>query len=247
MSLALDVTNAASIDAAVQAVLDRYGRIDALVNNAEYAVFGAVEELDGEAVRRMYDVNVLGVIRMVRAVTPAMRARGMGRIITIGSLEGKFPGPANGAYAGTKHALEALSDALRWELEPFGVQVVLVEPGSIRASFYETAMRGSRGVLARRDSPYAPLYARVARATREIRATEPGPEAVARVVLTALRAKRPHARYPAAIPLAARIAAALSDRGKDLVVRRLYRLGALPRPHSARPAEELARLPVRPG
>ena len=228
MTLALDVTDTASIEAAVGAVLQRYGRIDALVNNAGYALRGAVEEVDVEAVGRLLDVNVLGIIRMVQAVAPAMRRQGSGRIVNVGSLAGKLGGPANGAYAATKHAGEALSDALRWELTPFGIRVVLVQPGAIRTSFEQTVARESGTVLERPDSPYAPLYACVAAANARIRASQPGPEAVAAVILTALRAKRPQGRYPAAVPLLGRIAMGLPDPAKDLVVRRLYGLDALP-------------------
>jgi hypothetical protein len=135
-------------------------------------------------------------------------------------------GPANGAYAATKQAVEALSDALRWELEPFGIRVVLVEPGAIRTNFEQTVERTSGALLARRDSPYATLYARVAATNDRIRRTQPGPEAVADVILTALRAESPAARYPATIPFLARIASALPDVAKDMVVRRLYGLDA---------------------
>ncbi len=131
MALPLDVTDEASIEAAVGAVLERYGRIDVLVNNAGYALRGAIEEVDVEAVRRMFDVNVNGVIRMVQAVVPSMRSRGSGRIVTIGSESGKLSAPVNGTYSATKHALEAVNDALRWELGPFGIAVVLIEPGNI--------------------------------------------------------------------------------------------------------------------
>jgi NADP-dependent 3-hydroxy acid dehydrogenase YdfG/pimeloyl-ACP methyl ester carboxylesterase/glyoxylase-like metal-dependent hydrolase (beta-lactamase superfamily II) len=229
MALKLDVTDAASIGAAVDAVLQRYGRIDVLVNNAGYALRGAVEDVDVAAVRSMVDVNVLGIVRMVQAVVPAMRRQGSGRIVNVGSLAGKLGGPANGTYAATKHAIEALSDALRWELAPFGIQVILVQPGAIRSAFEQTVTRESGAWLARPESPYAPLYARVAAANAEIRAAESGPEVVARVILAAARAERPHARYPAAIPFLARLAMALPDHAKDLVVRRMYNLDTLPR------------------
>ena len=227
MALSLDVTEPDSIERAVTAVLERYGRIDVLVNNAGHAMRGAVEELDVDAVAGMFDVNVLGIIRMVERVAPVMRAQGSGRIINIGSLAGKFPGPANGAYAGTKHAVEALSDALRWELAPFGIDVILVEPGAIRTCFEATVARESRERLEREGSPYASLYARVAAANERIRASEPGPEVVAAVVHQALVAKPPRARYTAAIPLAARIVMALPDAAKDRVVRRLFDLDSL--------------------
>ncbi len=234
LTLRLDVSDAASIDAAVEVVLQRYGRIDVLVNNAGFALRGAIEEVDVEAAGRMFDVNVLGIIRMAQAVVPIMRRQGLGRIVNVGSLAGKLGGPANGTYAATKHAVEALSDALRWELAPFGVQVILVEPGAIGTSFEETVQRSSGAVISRPDSPYTPLYARVTAANDRIRASQPGPEAVAAVILTALRAERPHARYPAAVPFLARITMALPDVVKDLVVRRLYGLDSLRQTSAAR-------------
>ena len=179
LMLALDVADQASIDTAVGAVLDRYGRIDVLINNAGFAIRGAVEDIEIDRVARMFDVNLLGIIRMVHGVAPVMRRQGSGGgFVNIGSLAGKFPGPANGAYAGTKHAVEALSDAMRWEMEPFGIEVVLVEPGAIRTNFEATVAATSHVWLKRfRDSPYAPLYARLAATNERIRATEPGPEA----------------------------------------------------------------------
>jgi len=226
LTLPLDVTDEASIKAAVDATLERFGRIDALVNNAGFAVRGAVEEVGLDAVHRMFDVNVYGVIRMVRAVAPIMRRQGSGRIVTIGSIGGRLANPANGTYAATKHAVEALSDAMRVELRMFGIDVVLIEPGNIRTSFGDTTDRASGTILKRRDSPYAPLYAGYAAATARLRAHEPGPEAVAKVVLDALAADRPRARYRAAVPLGTRAVIALPDAGRDAMMRRLYHIGS---------------------
>jgi NADP-dependent 3-hydroxy acid dehydrogenase YdfG len=106
MALPLDVTDEASIEAAVGAVLARYGRIDVLVNNAGFGLRGAIEEVDVEAVTHMFNVNVNGAIRMVQAVAPSMRSHGSGRIFTIGSESGKLSAPINGTYSATKHALE---------------------------------------------------------------------------------------------------------------------------------------------
>ena len=225
LGLPLDVTDDASIGAAVDATLERFGRIDVLVNNAGIAVRGSVEDVEVDAVQRMFDVNVHGVIRMVRAVAPVMRRQRSGRIVTIGSIGGRLANPANGTYAATKHAVEALSDAMRVELGMFGIDVVLIEPGNIRTSFDATAGRVSGTTLARRDSPYAPLYRGYSAATARLRAHEPGPEAVARVVLDALAARRPRARYRAAVPLATRVMIALPDAGRDALMRRLYRVG----------------------
>ncbi|HEX7975514.1 MAG TPA: SDR family oxidoreductase, partial [Anaerolineales bacterium] len=129
LKLPLDVTQPGSIHQAVDCVLQRFGRIDFLVNNAGYAVRGAVEEVPVEQAQQMFEANVFGVMRMIQAVVPHMRQQKSGRIINISSVSGKLVTPANGTYSATKFALEALSDALRYELEPFGIQVVVIEPG----------------------------------------------------------------------------------------------------------------------
>jgi NAD(P)-dependent dehydrogenase (short-subunit alcohol dehydrogenase family) len=118
------VTQPESVNQAIECVLQRFGRIDVLVNNAGYALRGAVEEISDEQVRQMFDVNVSGVLRMIRAVAPYMRQQRAGRIINIGSISGKLSTLVNGTYSATKFALEALSDALRLELAPFGIQAV---------------------------------------------------------------------------------------------------------------------------
>ena len=135
LKLSLDVTQPVSVSEAVARTLREFGRIDILVNNAGYALRGAVEEIPVEQVQQMFDVNVFGVLRMIQAVAPHMRAQRAGRIINISSLAGKLFTPVNGTYTATKFALEALSDTLRLELAPFGVQVILVEPGAIKTSF----------------------------------------------------------------------------------------------------------------
>lgn len=225
MALHLDVVDEASIKTAVQTVVERYGKIDVLVNNAGYAIRGAVEELDIDAVKRMFDVNVNGIIRMVREVVPSMRARGAGQIVNIGSIGGKLASPANGSYTATKHAVEALSDAMRWELAPFGIKVILIEPGEIKTSFAETALRGSSSVVARQGTPYARLYARLTKVTASQRIHEKDPELVASAVLAALRAKRPRARYEVCVSASTRLAVALPDRAKDALMRRLFDIG----------------------
>lgn len=158
---------------------------------------------------------------MVQAIAPVMRRQGSGRIVTVGSIGGRLANPANGTYAATKHAVEALSDAMRVELGMFGIDVVLIEPGNIRSSFGKTADRASAPILDRLESPYAPLYAA---ATARLRAHELGPEIVANAVLGALSARRPRARYRVRVPLGTRLVLALPDGGRDTMMRRLYRV-----------------------
>ncbi|PWN04145.1 short-chain dehydrogenase/reductase [Nocardioides silvaticus] len=198
-TLALDVTDEASMASAVDAVLAASGRIDALVNNAGYSQSGALESVDVDDVRRQFETNVFGLLRLTQLVLPAMRAQGSGRIVNIGSMGGRLTFPGGGAYHASKYALEALSDALRFEVAGFGVQVVLVEPGLITTNF-EGAAATAMADYVGGDGPYADFNAAVLRSTTEVYAgpmVKLGgpPEAVARTIEKALTKKRPRPRY----------------------------------------------------
>jgi NAD(P)-dependent dehydrogenase (short-subunit alcohol dehydrogenase family) len=203
--LPLDVTESGDVEAVVAATLQRHGHIDVLVNNAGYAVRGAIEEVPDAAVRQLFDVNVFGVLRMVRAVAPVLRQQGAGRIITISSIAGKMSTPGNGHYSASKFAIEGLSDALRLELGPFGVFVSLVEPGPIETQFDLTSQQHSEAILANPASPYRALYATTERASTSMRRRRTGPDTVARVVQRAIEARSPKARYLAGVGLSAAI------------------------------------------
>ncbi|HZR15252.1 MAG TPA: SDR family oxidoreductase [Acidimicrobiia bacterium] len=137
MRLALDVVDDASVRAAVAGA----GDVDVLVNNAGYGVVGPVERLPLDDVRRMFETNVFGAWRMIQAVLPAMRARGSGVIVNVSSLAGRVSSPLNGGYSGSKYALEAVSEALHYEVGHFGIRVVVVEPGRFATRFGETEQR----------------------------------------------------------------------------------------------------------
>lgn len=134
--LALDVTDAAQVRAAVGAAEERFGGIDVLVNNAGRGWFGSVEGARDDMIRRTFDLNLFGVVEVVRAVLPGMRARGGGWIVTMSSVAGLVSAPGFGYYAAAKFAVEGLSEALRSEVEPFGVRVLLVEPGAFRTKAF---------------------------------------------------------------------------------------------------------------
>lgn len=197
--LALDVTDEASMQRAVDAIVVKEGRIDVLVNNAGYSQSGALETLPVEAVRRQFETNVFGLLRLTQLVLPHMRKAGRGRIVNISSMGGKLTFPGGGAYHASKYAVEALSDALRFEVQGFGIDVVIIEPGLIKSGFAE-AVAGHMTTDGRSD-PYAAFDAAVARATKE--AYEKGslarlggtPDDVAKVISTALSAARPKTRY----------------------------------------------------
>lgn len=198
-TLALDVTDEGSMQQAVAAVTAAEGSIGVLINNAGYSQSGALETLTPAQLRDQFDTNVFGLMRLTQLVLPGMRAQGRGRIVNISSMGGKLTFPGGGAYHATKHALEALSDALRFEVQGFGVDVIVIEPGLIRSGFAEAAQKTMAGKTG--ESPYDAFNAAVARATREV--YEKGPLAwlggkpihVARVIAGALKASRPRPRY----------------------------------------------------
>lgn len=224
LKLQLDVADSSSVYGAVEQVLRQFGRIDVLVNNAGYALRGAVEEVPIDQVRQMFDVNVLGVMRMIQAVAPHMRQQKSGRIINISSIAGKFFTPGNGTYSATKFAVEALSDSLRVELSPFHIQVILVEPGSIKTQFHAAVQARAAEIFANPDSPYAPLYRQYEKVTADMRRSEPGPEVVSRAVQQVIEAPNPKARTMVAFNPAGRLLLHLGDPVWDMVVRQMFRI-----------------------
>jgi NAD(P)-dependent dehydrogenase (short-subunit alcohol dehydrogenase family) len=197
-TLALDVTSEESMQGAVRSVEEAEGQVAALVNNAGIQEIGAIETVPLDRVRALFETNVFGPVRLAQLVLPGMRKQGSGRIVTVGSMNGKFTWPGTGYYCGTKHALEAISDALRHEARPFGVDVVLIEPGFVKTPLGETA--ANRRVDSD-EGPYASYNAAVADVARTYTTGALGklactPEAVAGTVAKALSADgRPRARY----------------------------------------------------
>jgi len=196
-TLALDVTDEQSMRDAVAHVEAEHGQVGALVNNAGYGEYGTVEEVDMDAVRRQFETNVFGLARMTQLVLPGMRCAGAGRIVNVGSMGGRFVFPAGGYYHASKYAVEALSDALRFEVAPFGVQVSLIEPGLIRTDFAETAGTTLAG-SADATGPYAGLTTamnqQMAGSYRN-RALTASADTVARVIEHAVTSARPRTRY----------------------------------------------------
>jgi NAD(P)-dependent dehydrogenase (short-subunit alcohol dehydrogenase family) len=198
-TLALDVTDEGSMRAAVEAVEAAEGAVGALINNAGYSQSGAVETLDLDAVRAQFETNVFGLVRMCQLVLPGMRRQRRGRIVNISSIGGKLVFPGGGAYHGTKHAVEAFSDALRFEVKGFGVDVVIVEPGLIKTEF-ATAATTALHAGNSDDGPYEHFNRAVGAAT--VGAYEGpaarlggGPEKVAKAIEKAIVKRRPKVRY----------------------------------------------------
>jgi len=195
--LVLDVTDEASCRNAVECVLpEGAGRIDALVNNAGYGHTGPLEEIPPQEVRAQFEVNTFAPLRLAQLVIPAMRQQGGGRIVNVSSVVGRVAVPFLGLYDASKFALEAMSDALRMELAPWNIHVILVEPGSVCTPFYTRVSGYIARTMDNADSPYR---ARLERAGRFLGGRGPfagsPPDKVARVIHTALTARRPRARY----------------------------------------------------
>jgi len=226
-TLPLDVTDEASMQAAVNAVTEAGGSIYGLVNNAGYSQSGAFETLPIEKFRTQIETNVVGLVRLTQLVLPAMRAQRWGKIVNVSSMGGKITWPGAAAYHASKHALEGLSDVLRFEVAGFGVDVIVVEPGLVRTRFAAAAV-GSMDHVAE-TGPYAELDAAVARITTDAyrrglaNLIVGSPDDVARVIEKALNAKRPRPRYRVAgAGLLIAVRRLLGDRLSDALLRRIY-------------------------
>jgi NAD(P)-dependent dehydrogenase (short-subunit alcohol dehydrogenase family) len=222
-TLALDVTDEDSMRAAVDQVVAAEGAVGVLVNNAGYSQSGALETVPLDQVRRQFETNVFGLLRMCQLVLPGMRDQRWGKIVNLSSMGGKLTFPGGGAYHGTKFAVEGLSDVLRFEVAGFGVDVVVIEPGLIRTQFGEAAVGSMTDVS--EDGPYAEFNAAVASTTAGayqggLSRLGAGPDAVARTIEKAITRRRPKARYP--VTASARVLLAqhalLPDRAWDAVV-----------------------------
>jgi len=198
-TLGLDVTDETSMRAAVETIEAREGSVGALINNAGYCQPGALETLSIEAFRRQFDTNVFGLLRMAQLVLPGMRKAGTGRIVNLSSMGGKLVFPGLGAYHASKYAVEAVSDALRFEVKGFGIDVVIIEPGIIRSGFVDAAIAKMPHRDA--DGPYVEFDAAIPSAMKEIYAhgvlAKLGgtPEDVAKVIEHALTDSSPNTRY----------------------------------------------------
>ncbi|RTL53805.1 MAG: SDR family NAD(P)-dependent oxidoreductase [Bradyrhizobiaceae bacterium] len=196
-TLALDVTDESARIAAVNAVEAEFGAVGILVNNAGYGQYGPLEEISPEAIRKQFETNVFGGLRLAQLVLPAMRSAGRGRIVNVSSVAGRVSIPGGGAYHATKFAIEALADALRPEVQPFGIDVVNILPGPIATHFEATLVKSIPDTGA--QSPYRDFKINLERKMREF--LRPGrfgvltPERVARAILKAATATHPRARY----------------------------------------------------
>ena len=191
--LPLDLSDAGSRAQLADQVAQRYGVLDALVNNAGYGEVGPLETMALEQARAIFEVNVFGLMGLTQLLLPAMRERGQGRIVNVSSIAGRWVSPGSGWYGASKHALEALSDALRLELHRYGVQVVLIEPGLIATDFAAVAQPSIEQAQA--CSVYGAMMGKVRAGWDNVYRGASSPEVVARAIATALTDPRPRARY----------------------------------------------------
>jgi NAD(P)-dependent dehydrogenase (short-subunit alcohol dehydrogenase family) len=196
-TLELDVCDGGSVQRAVQGVLHTSG-IDVLINNAGVGYMAVVEELRLEDFRQQFETNLFGVLRVTQAVLPHMRERRHGRILMMSSVAGLVSPPTYGAYSSSKHALEGLTNALRLEMFPFGIEVILIEPGYIVTNFQQTARELAQPYAeAAKTSPYAKIYSGAWEGANKGRgSSKTTPEDCARVILEAIESPHPKARYP---------------------------------------------------
>ena len=191
----LDVTDDSSVKAALEKIVLEKGRIDVLVNNAGYGLFGAFEDLSLDEIKAQFDTNFFGVIRVTQNVLPVMRTpqNGGGIVVNVSSINGLIAFPVISAYCGTKFAIEGLSESIAYELEPFGIEVILIEPGPIGSNF----IRGS--VLPKRaldpQSPYSELVQKFTVKTRSQHENATQPEEVAKTIVHAISTEKPEFRY----------------------------------------------------
>ncbi|MBV9176055.1 MAG: SDR family oxidoreductase [Nitrososphaeraceae archaeon] len=190
----LDVTNDASVKNAVQAILSETGRIDVLVNNAGYVLSGAFEDLTMDEIKAQYETNVFGLIRTTQAVLPTMRQQRSGIVVNISSAAGRFGYPSGSAYVSTKFAVEGLSESMSYELEPFGIKVVVVEPGVIRTNIFNSVVVAKKSQDP--NSPYSQIMQKMATGFEDmLKNTSSSADLVAKVVLSAVTNENSNLRY----------------------------------------------------
>lgn len=195
-AIKMDVLNNDEIVAGVDQIIDEQGKIDVLVNNAGYAVYGSVEDITIDEARRQFEVNIFGLARLTQLVLPHMRHQGNGTIINVSSVGGKIFTPLGAWYHATKHALEGWSDSLRMEVEAFGIDVVIIEPGAIKTEFVDVMNQPMLDRSA--NGPYENLAKSMAKAAEESyskKGRHSGPEVIANTISKAIKAKRPKTRY----------------------------------------------------
>jgi NAD(P)-dependent dehydrogenase (short-subunit alcohol dehydrogenase family) len=189
----LDVTDFSTVETVIQDVIHRYGRIDLLVNNAGYAAGGFTEELTVEEWRQQFETNFFGLVAVTKAVLPSMRERRSGKIVNISSISGRIGFPSMGPYVASKFAVEGFSESLRLEMLPYGVHVVLIEPGSYKTDIWS---KGLGAVTINPNSPYAKEMKTILKYVNQVADTAPAPDEVIQQIVQVAKSPSPKLRYP---------------------------------------------------
>ena len=190
--LELDVDNENSAKTAIQQILDQKQRIDVLVNNAGWGLWGCVEDVSVDEFRAQFETNFFSIIRLIQEVTPTMRKQGSGTIVNISSVAGRIGFPASPAYISSKFALEGLSESLRLEMAPFGVNVVIIEPGVIKTNFLNPMKLAKRSES---DTPYRDITVKVTSGVKMMAEMGTHPKEVADTIIKAIKNEKPLPRY----------------------------------------------------
>lgn len=224
VAVQMDVTDDVSMTGTIEAVIDKQGSVDILINNAGYGSYGAIEDVPIEEARRQFDVNIFGLARLTQLVLPKMREKGYGKIVNISSMGGKIYTPFGGWYHATKHALEGFTDCLRLETEPFGIHAVIIEPGGIDTDWGIIAAENLKKTS--KNGAYAEQAGKTADGLAKMYSSGKlsPPSVIAEVILKALTAKRPKTRYAAGYgaKIALFMRTLLRDRTFDKIVKRMY-------------------------
>src|SRR5690606_17215364 len=181
------------INSIVNAILKMEGRLDVLINNAGYGLYGAFEEVNMQDARRQLEVNLIGLARLTQLVIPIMRKQNNGKIVNISSVGGKMVGPFGAWYHVSKFGVEALSDALRLELKPFGIDVIVVQPGGIKSEWSSIAMNNLKSTS--QNSVYEKSIMNVVASNEKIEGEYSNPSVIAKLILKAINSKKPKTRY----------------------------------------------------
>ncbi len=221
----LDVRSPYSIRKAISLIGKKEGRLDALVNNAGYGLFGAIEDISQKDFREQFETNVFGLVETTREALPLIRASS-GRIVNVSSVVGKISFPFAGAYSSSKFAVEAISDALRLEMRPFGVKVSLVEPGPVRTNFSKNALLTSDKIMTNKNSQYAEYYRRRSELNKKSADRGLLPASVGKAIFEACVSKNPKPRYLVAGPvgIAVFLKWVLPDKLFDSIIAKIFRM-----------------------
>jgi len=187
----LDVDKEESIKSAIKKIQEQKERIDVLVNNAGYGLFGCVEDVTIDDLKAQFETNFFGVVRLIQEIAPTMRKQGSGIIVNVSSVAGRIGFPATPAYISSKFALEGLSECMRYELSPFGIKTIIIEPGVIKTNFFSSM----KVTEAKQDSPYKEITEKVMNGVKMMSEMGTPPDEVAKTIIKAIQTEEPLPRY----------------------------------------------------